>query len=328
MRNDIVNNVRLDVNREKNKAVIYVRVGDTKSRTIHFTIVDKGTVVNLDDVMIALITIVKPDGNHCYNDMVRQWNELHYTLTPQSINVPGECSCSIELTYKDGATIAIAGFSIMVYEKYLSDKYLESINEYKGITAQVVLAKQFADAAAESEEKCADYENSTENNKDAVELTLENIKLIQNECKQIESKCNELYERLQSASLLELGTGNKNAFYGDLGQIAYIHSQYSGNPHGTTCNDIGAEVVGAAQAAYENAVAYTDQMYAKLVNGAPTTLDTIGEIAEAFENNADVVEALDAAIGSKANAEEVESLISKLDERISKLEDMIGYPIG
>ena len=46
---------------------------------------------------------------------------------------------------------------------------------------------------------------------------------------------------------------------------------------------------------------YVDQKVADLVNSAPTTLDTLGEVAEAIQNNADVVEALNSAIGSKAN---------------------------
>lgn len=44
---------------------------------------------------------------------------------------------------------------------------------------------------------------------------------------------------------------------------------------------------------------------ANLVNGAPTTLDTLKEIADALAENEDVVDALEAAIGTKANASDV-----------------------
>ena len=47
---------------------------------------------------------------------------------------------------------------------------------------------------------------------------------------------------------------------------------------------------------------YTNSEIAALINGAPTTLDTLGEIATAMAENADVVAALDGAIGSKAAA--------------------------
>ena len=59
--------------------------------------------------------------------------------------------------------------------------------------------------------------------------------------------------------------------------------------------------------AYANANAYTDQKIADLINGAPTTLDTLGEIATAMANNEDVVEALNEAIGIKANQTELDT---------------------
>ena len=52
-------------------------------------------------------------------------------------------------------------------------------------------------------------------------------------------------------------------------------------------------------AAYANANAYTDTKISELINGAPTTLDTLKEIADAMIENADIVEALDVAVGSK-----------------------------
>lgn len=55
-------------------------------------------------------------------------------------------------------------------------------------------------------------------------------------------------------------------------------------------------------AALNEAKQYTDNEISELINGAPTTLDTLGEIATAMAENADVVEALNSAIGSKAAA--------------------------
>lgn len=58
---------------------------------------------------------------------------------------------------------------------------------------------------------------------------------------------------------------------------------------------------------WDGANAYTDEKIAKLINGAPTTLDTLGEIAAAMKNNEDVVSALNDAIGTKANASDLSS---------------------
>lgn len=62
-------------------------------------------------------------------------------------------------------------------------------------------------------------------------------------------------------------------------------------------------------AAYANANLYTDQKIADLINGADTTLDTLGEIAQAMKENEDVVTALDASIGKKANQAELDTHI-------------------
>ena len=53
---------------------------------------------------------------------------------------------------------------------------------------------------------------------------------------------------------------------------------------------------------------YTDIKVADLVNSAPDTLDTLGELAEAFEENKEVVETLDAAITNKVDKEEGKGL--------------------
>ena len=55
----------------------------------------------------------------------------------------------------------------------------------------------------------------------------------------------------------------------------------------------------------DSANEYTDQKIADLINGAPTTLDTLKEIADAMEKNQNVVKALDKSIGTKANSSDL-----------------------
>ena len=63
----------------------------------------------------------------------------------------------------------------------------------------------------------------------------------------------------------------------------------------------------AIDSAYANSNAYTDQKIADLINGAPTTLDTLGEIATAMQEHEDVVSSLNDAIGTKANQSELDT---------------------
>ena len=71
--------------------------------------------------------------------------------------------------------------------------------------------------------------------------------------------------------------------------------------------------VGSSESVLEEAKAYTDSEIADLINGAPTTLDTLKEISDAMDENQTVVEALDAAIGTKANKTDIPTKVSQLE---------------
>ncbi len=80
-------------------------------------------------------------------------------------------------------------------------------------------------------------------------------------------------------------------------------------------NSVQEKIQEAIDALYQQVIAYTDQKVADLINGAPSSLDTLKEIADAMAENQDVVEALNDAIGTKANQAEMDSLLNtKLDK--------------
>ena len=100
------------------------------------------------------------------------------------------------------------------------------------------------------------------------------------------------------------------------------HSTNTSNPHKVTKTQIGLGSVNntsdankpvstaqqkAINDAYANSNAYTDKKIADLINGAPETLDTLKEIADAIESSKTVEEALNKAIGIKANQTELDS---------------------
>lgn len=70
---------------------------------------------------------------------------------------------------------------------------------------------------------------------------------------------------------------------------------------------------------YRQSTGYTDQKIAELIGGAPDTLNTLGEIAEAMNNNPDVVKALESAISSKASEAEFDSYKKSTDAAISTI---------
>lgn len=62
--------------------------------------------------------------------------------------------------------------------------------------------------------------------------------------------------------------------------------------------------------ALSDAKSYTDTEIANLVGTAPATLNTLEEVAQAIEENEDVVTALNAAIGTKANITAVDEALA------------------
>ena len=74
-----------------------------------------------------------------------------------------------------------------------------------------------------------------------------------------------------------------------------------------SASDVGADAEGSADAALTEAKSYTDTKVSALVNGAPETLDTLGELADAMEENDDAIAALESIAASKANASDLTS---------------------
>lgn len=61
---------------------------------------------------------------------------------------------------------------------------------------------------------------------------------------------------------------------------------------------------------------------AGLINSAPETLDTLGEIAKAIEDNAEVVDVLNQAIGEKASKTELQQVDQKTTNNATAIEEV------
>lgn len=89
-----------------------------------------------------------------------------------------------------------------------------------------------------------------------------------------------------------------------------------------TYDEVGADEAGASIAALVEAKSYTDTAVADLVNSAPETLDTLGELAVAFEENADMVATLDAAVTNKAEKTDLDNLADLVDINATNIESL------
>lgn len=80
-----------------------------------------------------------------------------------------------------------------------------------------------------------------------------------------------------------------------------------------------------ADVKFNEAKEYTDTKISDLVGSAPEMLDTLGELATAFEENADVVEVLNEAITTKADKENVAFIDEEDSEDIIVAETVSPY---
>lgn len=87
-----------------------------------------------------------------------------------------------------------------------------------------------------------------------------------------------------------------------------------------TASEVGADTSGSAAKALTDAKTYTDTKISALINSAPTTLDTLGEIATAMQSNASVVTALETSIGNKANNSDLTSHTGNTTVHITAVE--------
>ena len=98
--------------------------------------------------------------------------------------------------------------------------------------------------------------------------------------------------------------------------------------HKHTAVEVGADSIGSAETALNDAKESTDGKIADIINGAPSTLDTLSEIATAMDENKSVVDALDKAIGTKANKADIPTKISELENDsnfLTEHQDLSSY---
>ena len=145
-----------------------------------------------------------------------------------------------------------------------------------------------------------------------------------------------LYKSLELPSSTEhynIGVFNKNTTVIDseLHKLDLINESLSNhttdelNPHKVKKSQIGlsnvdntSDINKPVSTAQQNAIDeslyqsnyYTDTKIAELINGAPETLDTLKEIADAIIEDKTIVDAIDAAIGTKANQNELNTHIN------------------
>lgn len=84
-----------------------------------------------------------------------------------------------------------------------------------------------------------------------------------------------------------------------------------------TPEEVNTLVNNTKNSTLDSAKSYTDTKISSLINGAPETMDTLKEVADAIAAHQDVTDALNAAIGTKANASDLTAHTKNTDIHVT-----------
>lgn len=297
----------LTVSRVQN---VHCSQDDDNSRNILITLSDKGKPYILTDNEKIFLKISKPDNTFIYIDeddsehlYRNEDGTISIILSEQATYVPGICEAELQILNSD-KVVSTRKFNIVIKKSVISDKEIESTIESN------VLQKLIR--------HLMDYTNPHRVTKEQVGLeNVENLSI--NDQIPIYEETAEL-ENISSGEKISVAFGKLKRAITSL--ISHINN--FDNPHMLTKNqielgnvdntsDVNKPVSTAQQKAIDDAYAnsnkYTDKKVADLIDGAPETLDTLKEVAEAIEKSKTVENALNSAIGKKANQTELDTHI-------------------
>lgn len=297
----------LTVSRVQN---IHCSQDDDNSRNILITLSDKGKPYMLSSDESIFLKISKPDNTFIYIDeddsehlYRNEDGTISIILSEQATYVPGICEAELQIIDSD-KIITTRKFKIIVKKSVVSDKEIESTIETNVIKKMIQHLINFANPHKVTKEQVGlgNVENLSIN--DQIPIYEEAEKL----------------ENISSGEKISTAFGKIKRAITSL--IAHINN--FDNPHKLTKNqielgnvnntsDVDKPVSTAQQKAIDDAYAnsnkYTDEKIADLIDGAPETLDTLKEVADAIEKSKTVEEALNSAIGKKANQTELDTHI-------------------
>ena len=281
---------------------------DADSRNILITLSDNGKSYNIPSEVRIFLKISKPDNTYVYIDeddadhlFRNDDGTISIILSEQATCVPGICEAELQfITPKE--TISTRKFNIIVKKTVINDEEIESVIESNIIQKMI--------------RHLTDFMNPHKVNKEQVGLG--NVPNVTTNDQTPTYEEAEEFENISSGEKLSIAFGKiQKAISSLLGHINNFD-----NPHKTTksqiqlgnvdnTSDVDKPVSTAQQkaidGAYANSNKYTDKKIADLINGAPETMDTLKEVADAIEKNKSVVEALNKAIGTKANQSELDT---------------------
>lgn len=198
--NNVMQHITLELTREISKSTLSVKKNDTNIRKVQVVLTNNGGMLPLENVVMAVVKAKKPDGKNVWNDCVIQGNVISFTMTSQMINVAGDVTCEIEVTWIDQSMLTTPQFTIHVYDSINTG--VESQNEYNGIVqalAETIENRELAESAmisalnskasAESAADAAERsKNEVQSIKEEVEIDVRDLNKIKDDVEELKDE--------------------------------------------------------------------------------------------------------------------------------------------
>lgn len=151
MQNNIIDTIRLDINRSSTNACVYIRRADT--RTLEIFLTNNGNIVDISNALFAAIYIEKK-GQTLYKTVIREGNKLRYTFHDDDVDVLGELRCRLVISLPDDIQITSPLFSVIVEEiPEIPIATAEDLQKYNALTGALSEASGYAASAKNDAER-------------------------------------------------------------------------------------------------------------------------------------------------------------------------------
>lgn len=341
---NVIKRIIIPIDKHIDRISAAVKKG-SNTDVICITLTEQGKVYDLDNVDMVAVKGIKPDGLEIYNTCVINNNEIHYSVTDQTVNVKGIVKCELVLFDNTGDKIISAGFELKVYDEIFDDEVIESENEY-GVIQTLISEAEAVKRAAEScasrayhsEIQAQDYYVEAQsaatraesaradavNAKDAADVFATAAD---------DAKSVAVASAVTAGSAKDLAEGYANAAQGYAGEAAgSATSAAAAKNTAISAKDIAESASAEAVSAKASAQNYAGiaEGHAEQAATDRTLADEAAETAVNAKNNA--VDAKDTAVSAKATAlESAATAVSAKDDAVSAKNDAVTakeYAIG
>lgn len=316
------------------KEPIHVVQYDNRTPLIETHLFQNGEVYTIPEGASCNIRWRKPDNLFCYNPALgcnSERNTLYFEITSQMTLSYGDTFPIVEIEL-DNSIVGSSVIPVVIERNPIQQGDIESTIEYITAKEYAERAEAAAKASTDAKEKAEAAQRASEAARDlsqaaqrASEAARDLSKQYSEDSKVAKAGAEAAQKLSEAAQKLSEAARDKSNEYATKSE-SYAHGKTGSRPGEDADNsetykdqaeaakakaqELANHMDSALEEQYTQLVNYFNTEINKLIGGAPPEmLDTIAELAQAYQNNKNLIDQITQAIGGKADDEEFTSHI-------------------